>query len=275
MGVDAEITAELIKVFSKEGNEILKPGFVRISLPYYASDADVAFVADAVAFVAEHGWKLLPQYVPNSSDGTWRHVNAESLPSQNTLASIDYSSGQMRVDTALSSEPPRHDALLAEALAHADAALEKLKLAESAGASTPILAPVAEAKRWFLMPWEAAALARGIDPKAKSPFWPPLRGTVVPLLQAQMLSYKVARRSSLAWMDDDEIEAPAAIQEQDKRRHIFRWRKPKEGKPLKKAAEYRVAMESPTWMRFSHICRTSQNKDAHARVHPLTSTPAP
>jgi hypothetical protein len=191
--VDAEIAADLIKAFAKDGNEILKPGFVRISLPYYASDADSAFVADAIAFVAQHGWKLLPLYVPSVQDATWRHMDAQSSPPEKILASIHYSSGQMRVDTALGCEPSRHTALLVEALAHANASLERLKLAESAGAPAPILALAAEAMRWFLMPWEAGDLARGIAPKATSPFWPPLRGTVVPLLQKRMASYKVVR----------------------------------------------------------------------------------
>jgi hypothetical protein len=221
LGVEEDLTLKLTNIFQRDGNAILTPGFSRISLPYYASDAEVAFVADAVAFVAEHGWKLLPQYVPNSRDGTWRHVNSQSLPSEMTLASIDYSSGQMRVDTTLSSEPPRQDALLAEALAHADAALEHLKLAGSAGDPEPKhdLAPEIEALRWFLMPWEAADLARGVTPKAESPFWPSLRDTIVPLLQKRMASYKEAKGSPPA--SSTSMKAAA----KDKKRNAFPWRK--------------------------------------------------
>jgi hypothetical protein len=234
IGVDAELTTQLIDVFSKEGNEILKPGFVRISLPYYASDKEVSFVADAMAFVAEHGWKLVPQYVPNARSGTWRHVNGQSLPSEQTLASISYSGGQMRMlDIAVSSELPSHDALLAEALSHAAAALEQLKLADGNSAPTLTLEHAAEAKRWFLMPWEAADLARGIAPKAESPFWPPLRGTVVPLLQKKMASYKVkkpqpgattfkVKKPQLASVPS--TEATASAVDEDQRRHFFSWR---------------------------------------------------
>ena len=36
-------------------------GFARISLPCFASAAEIAFVAAAVRAVAQHGWRLLPQ----------------------------------------------------------------------------------------------------------------------------------------------------------------------------------------------------------------------
>jgi selenocysteine lyase/cysteine desulfurase len=45
--------------------EVLRPGFVRFNLPWFMADAEVDFVLDAVAFVAEHGWKLLPLYKLN------------------------------------------------------------------------------------------------------------------------------------------------------------------------------------------------------------------
>ncbi len=41
--------------------EILRPGFTRLNLPYFMDDECVEFVLSAVAMVANHGWKLLPQ----------------------------------------------------------------------------------------------------------------------------------------------------------------------------------------------------------------------
>jgi hypothetical protein len=230
LGVDAALTAELAEIFHKDGNEILKPGFLRISLPYYASDAEISFVADAVAFVAEHGWKLLPQYAPNARDATWRHVDSHSLPPERTLASVDYSGGAMRIDTTPRSGPPRYEALLAEALAHADAAFEQLKLAEGAAVPTHVLDPAVEEKRWFFMPCEAADLARGIAPKAASPFWPPLRGTEVPLLQKKMPSCKVVKGAQAESTTSTETAVPPARKES--RRRLFPWRKPSLSKLL-------------------------------------------
>ena len=45
-----------------EKHESLRPGFTRMSFPYFVDQSEVNFVLDAVAFVAEHGWKFLPLY---------------------------------------------------------------------------------------------------------------------------------------------------------------------------------------------------------------------
>ncbi|XP_057312745.1 uncharacterized protein LOC130654218 isoform X2 [Hydractinia symbiolongicarpus] len=60
---------EIQQVDGKKFN-ILKPGFCRLNLPYFADSATINFIIDAVAFVAKHGWKLLPMYnmIPESGD---------------------------------------------------------------------------------------------------------------------------------------------------------------------------------------------------------------
>jgi hypothetical protein len=52
----------------------IKPGWVRVSLPYYASDADLEFMLGAVEFVADHGELFVPSYRLGWLDGVWRHV---------------------------------------------------------------------------------------------------------------------------------------------------------------------------------------------------------
>lgn len=43
-------------------HEVLRPGFTRISFPYWSSKEEVDYILDAILFVAEHGWKYLPLY---------------------------------------------------------------------------------------------------------------------------------------------------------------------------------------------------------------------
>ena len=38
-----------------------RPGVTRLSFPYFMNDDVITFVVEAVAMVAEHGWKILPQ----------------------------------------------------------------------------------------------------------------------------------------------------------------------------------------------------------------------
>jgi selenocysteine lyase/cysteine desulfurase len=52
----------------------IKPGWVRVSLPFYASDDEVDFVLRAIEFVADRGDEFLPLYRLGWQDGIWHHV---------------------------------------------------------------------------------------------------------------------------------------------------------------------------------------------------------
>lgn len=52
----------------------VKPGWVRVSFPYYASEADIEFILKAIEFVASHGKEFLPLYRLGWQDGVWRHL---------------------------------------------------------------------------------------------------------------------------------------------------------------------------------------------------------
>ena len=51
----------------------MKPGWVRLSLPYYASEADLEFVLKCVEFVASHGKNFVPSYSFDWTNGAWKH----------------------------------------------------------------------------------------------------------------------------------------------------------------------------------------------------------
>lgn len=87
LGIDSQLKEEYSKIItsisnqiSKQGNGIFKPGFIRISLPFHASKEEIDFVIEAVKLVAEHGWKLLPFYKFNPSDGSFYfHANQKVI----------------------------------------------------------------------------------------------------------------------------------------------------------------------------------------------------
>ena len=51
----------------------IKPGWVRLSLPWYASEGDLEFVLSAVEFVATHGVDFAPAYRLDWRTGIWRY----------------------------------------------------------------------------------------------------------------------------------------------------------------------------------------------------------
>ena len=59
-------------------HEILRPGFTRLSLPYWMSQAEVDFVVDAILFVAEHGHKFISAYDVSYKTGKLHHVSKGS-----------------------------------------------------------------------------------------------------------------------------------------------------------------------------------------------------
>ncbi|WP_020524180.1 aminotransferase class V-fold PLP-dependent enzyme [Catelliglobosispora koreensis] len=56
-----------------QGQMGAKLSFTRIGFPYFASDQQVGYLIEAVHLLAEHAWKLLPQYDFDEVSGLWWH----------------------------------------------------------------------------------------------------------------------------------------------------------------------------------------------------------
>jgi len=77
--------------------EMLRPGFIRISLPFFMSDNEVSYVLEALKMVATEGWKLLPQYTLNPETGEWKHHTNNVFRDRKWLGSIRYTDGKLSV----------------------------------------------------------------------------------------------------------------------------------------------------------------------------------
>ncbi len=68
-----DIGAEQSRQYTEEidkGNNLLKPGWVRVNFNYFIDRDTFEYVVNAIKMIAEHGWKLLPYYQYQAS-GTW------------------------------------------------------------------------------------------------------------------------------------------------------------------------------------------------------------
>jgi selenocysteine lyase/cysteine desulfurase len=74
LGID-EAKSDAYRAQIARGVGGAKPGWLRLSLPYYASEEDVEFILQAVEFVAEHGHQFIPAYRLGWLDGVWRHID--------------------------------------------------------------------------------------------------------------------------------------------------------------------------------------------------------
>ncbi len=59
------------------GTLALKPGWVRLSLPWHSTPEEVEFLLSAVEFLADHGEAFVPLYRLGWRDGIWHHLGGE------------------------------------------------------------------------------------------------------------------------------------------------------------------------------------------------------
>ncbi len=67
-------TSERFRGHIRKGVGGIKPGWVRVTIPFYANEDDVEFLLSAIEFVADHGQAFVPRYRLSWRDGVWRHV---------------------------------------------------------------------------------------------------------------------------------------------------------------------------------------------------------
>lgn len=121
--------SERHRALVRRGIEGAKPGWVRLSVPYYWNEEDLEFALSAVEFVAEEGEAFLPMYHLDWSTGVWEHVErpAPLVPplrlTVEDLVESAWSFGAGSHERPLSEEELRlaRQRYLAEARAHAAA----------------------------------------------------------------------------------------------------------------------------------------------------------
>jgi selenocysteine lyase/cysteine desulfurase len=78
------------------GCEGVKPGWTRVNLNYFISEATAGYIGSAVEVIAADGYRLLPDYRFDPHTGLWRHAAGPPRPPL-TLADVSYGpDGQMR-----------------------------------------------------------------------------------------------------------------------------------------------------------------------------------
>ncbi|MCX6458798.1 MAG: aminotransferase class V-fold PLP-dependent enzyme [Actinobacteria bacterium] len=79
LGIDLEHSHEFEREIT-HGCEGIKPGWVRINFNYFISEVVFRYIVEAVALIADEGWKLLPDYRFDLASGRWKHRNGPVEP---------------------------------------------------------------------------------------------------------------------------------------------------------------------------------------------------
>ncbi|CAN5536272.1 aminotransferase class V-fold PLP-dependent enzyme [soil metagenome] len=153
LGIDIERSHEFEHEIT-EGCEGIKPGWTRVSFNYFISETVFNYLVDAVNLVADHGWKLLPEYRFNAANGVWHHkAGAIEPPLRLSQLSYDAATGNMvRPPVDLIRAPESALAgYLDAAREHFDAALPWIESERH----TNGLSAAFENLRWFDLPAES------------------------------------------------------------------------------------------------------------------------
>ncbi|CAH8534924.1 unnamed protein product [Dicrocoelium dendriticum] len=164
--------------------EFIRPGFARISLPFFIPDEEADYILDALKFIATYGWIFLPLYRYNCSTGEWMHYQNEPDENRRRLSDMRYTEGKMTWPSVplRSDAPAPSDFQACLQLAHEELC-KTLKLVKSS-ATFPVSDDMAcsdelvRELRWFLLPVEAAAQIRDelnkleIPPPGVAPWHP-------------------------------------------------------------------------------------------------------
>ncbi|KAE8909149.1 hypothetical protein PF005_g25001 [Phytophthora fragariae] len=170
LGVSKEHTIALGRAIT-EKDEVIKPGVVRMSFPYFVDDAEVEYMLDAVNFVADHGWKFLPKYEFDLHTAAWRHTSHANyrLPTKSCLSELQFF-GDGTKSSAVGDEPIRNITAhrrenLEQAALKANACMKEASLVDSFPEGQKVLKSH-EWLRWFVYPYEAVADYKKLGEKA-------------------------------------------------------------------------------------------------------------
>jgi selenocysteine lyase/cysteine desulfurase len=148
LGIDLERS----HAFEREialGCEGIKPGWVRVNFNYFISEAVFRYVVEAVALVADEGWRLLPDYRFDPGSGRWRHRDGAVEPPLRLSQLVYDEDGNLHY--------PRHstrapEGALAGYLAEARRILASRPDDVGPGPTTVAVSADFEQLRWFDLP---------------------------------------------------------------------------------------------------------------------------
>jgi len=156
LGIDVE-RSQLFRAAINSGCEGIKPGWVRVNFNYFCSGAVIDYILSAVNFIADHGWKLLPEYQFHADTGLWHHTSHKS-EAIHDLKDLHFEDAHNRPPSTFLTEP---ESALPGYLEAARKLIDSLKLTIIPNDPSDALPQELERLRWFTLPGEILPTAAG------------------------------------------------------------------------------------------------------------------
>lgn len=174
LGLDHQTNQEVEDCLVHTKDELLRPGFTRLSLPTFGTTQKIEdYVVRAIAWVAKNGWKLLHVYRCNHRTGDWRHKSRPGAPlgkrERKWLSHYRsiWESEKLGSNFDACSLPPElsdafetANSLLALAIRDQSSLVQTIKMSQDSDQDSSSLASL----RWYVYPKEVATfLNQGFD----------------------------------------------------------------------------------------------------------------
>ncbi|XP_058839830.1 uncharacterized protein LOC131695378 isoform X3 [Topomyia yanbarensis] len=180
LGINPQLAVEFEKVLNDETLKAasIHPGYIRITFPFFMTEAEVAFILEALKMVATEAWKLLPQYEVDGRTGEWRHHSNSLAKERKWLGTIRYTDGKMLFSDRRISGPGTFPQSYPDCLQTARNLFNRARKMAQRSASDEIVLklahPLVENLRWYMLPGEAHELLLGHSHSVKNtvPFDP-------------------------------------------------------------------------------------------------------
>lgn len=150
LGMDMTYSRALETEIQK-GCVVLRPGWVRLNFNYFIDEAEFTYLLEAIALVAEHGWRLLPYYHFEDISGVWRY-QGQTVPLPADLNSLCFGNSATDLSESASS-PIAINGILEKARQ------ELCRVGREGNIASLLLEDSAESLRWFVLPQEIAEQA--------------------------------------------------------------------------------------------------------------------
>lgn len=165
LGIDLTRSKEFEREIVR-GCEGVKPGWVRVNFNYFISEETFDYIIQAVEMVAEHGWRLLPDYRFCPVSGLFKHRAGRPNPAL-SMKDITYTKGKLEYRSRHFTEP---ESALVSYLEEAERIFKNAAQAhQGIRMEPPTLSPDFEHLRWFPLPHEVLTALDNTDQEA-NPF---------------------------------------------------------------------------------------------------------
>uniref|UniRef100_A0A1I7U8I7 Aminotran_5 domain-containing protein n=1 Tax=Caenorhabditis tropicalis TaxID=1561998 RepID=A0A1I7U8I7_9PELO len=175
LGIDEDLSKEFVNAIQESANldrthlrrqaeysqqEFLRPGFTRISFPYFFTSHQIDHILQCIQFVSEYAADFLHLYQVNCETGEWHHQNQRVFHGRRWLGHVQFTPNGLKTKPVVVQNAPDFKGCLQIARSLALESVQSLNLSKIPDGRSAISEEF-RGLRWFVLPIEIAEVLAG------------------------------------------------------------------------------------------------------------------